>query len=94
MLGQRGELIKLVEHFQDQALMSQVLCLRLAIILHHARVDLPPRVVSLQRGRGKIKLMVNKRWSVQHPRTLHLLDEEMRRWGAQGRRQLEVTLVA
>ena len=94
VLGQRGELIKLVEHFHDQALMSQVLCLRLAIILHHARVDLPPRVVSLQRSRGKIKLALNRRWAAQHPRTLHLLDEEARRWSAQGRRSLELSLVA
>ena len=94
MLGQRGELIKLVEHLQDQALMSQVLCLRLAIILHHARVDLPARMVSLQRVRGKIKLVINKRWAIEHPRTLHLLEEEVRRWGAQGRRQLDMSLVA
>lgn len=94
VLGQRGELIKLVEHFHDQALMSQVLCLRLAIILHHARVDLPTRVVSLQRSRGKIKLALNRRWAAQHPRTLHLLDEEARRWSAQGRRSLELSLVA
>lgn len=94
VLGQRGELIKLVEHLQDQALMSQVLCLRLAIILHHARVDLPPRMVSLQRVRGKIKLVINKRWAIEHPRTLHLLEEEVRRWGAQGRRQLDMSLVA
>jgi exopolyphosphatase/guanosine-5'-triphosphate,3'-diphosphate pyrophosphatase len=51
-------------------------------------------VVSLQRGRGKIKLALNKRWASQHPRTLHLLEEEVRRWGAQERRPLEVSLVA
>jgi exopolyphosphatase/guanosine-5'-triphosphate,3'-diphosphate pyrophosphatase len=94
VLGQRGELIKLVEHFQDTVLMSQVLCLRLATILHHARVDLPPRMVCLQRGRGRIKLLLNRRWASQHPRTLHLLDEEVRRWGAQGLLRLELSLVA
>lgn len=94
VLGQRGELIKLVEHFQDQVLMSQVLCLRLAIILHHARVDLPQKIIRLQRVRGKIKLTLDKRWAGQSPRTLHLLEEEARRWATlQGHRQLELTLL-
>jgi exopolyphosphatase / guanosine-5'-triphosphate,3'-diphosphate pyrophosphatase len=78
----------------DQVLMSQVLCLRLAIILHHARVDLAPRMVQLQRSRSKIKLVLDKHWASQHPRTLHLLDEEIRRWNAQGPRQMELSLAA
>lgn len=94
VLGQRGELGKLVEHVQDQALMAQVLCLRLAIILHHARIDLPDKVCTLQRGRGKTKLVLNKPWAEQHPRTLHLLEEEARRWGAQGVTPLELSLLA
>lgn len=93
VLGQRGELIKLAEHLHDAALMSQVLCLRLALILHHARVDLPPKLVGLQRGRGRVRVMLPTRWAAQHPRTLHLLDEETRRWAGQGDRLLEISLV-
>ena len=94
VLGQRGELIKLAEHFQDTVLMSQVLCLRLAIILHHARVELPSRIIRLQRTRGKIKLVLDKRWASQSPRTLHLLEEESRRWAAiEGYRPMELTLL-
>ncbi|MFZ4550805.1 MAG: exopolyphosphatase [Aquabacterium sp.] len=92
VLGQRGELIKLAEHMHDTALMSQVLCLRLAIILHHARIDLSAETASLQRGRNKVHLKLNKRWANQNPRTLHLLDEECRRWSAQGNRQLSLML--
>lgn len=88
VLGQRGELIKLAEHMHDQVLMSQVLCLRLAIILHHARIDLPAHVASLQRLRGKARLVLERQWALVHPRTLHLLEEETRRWAAQGDRQL------
>jgi exopolyphosphatase/guanosine-5'-triphosphate,3'-diphosphate pyrophosphatase len=88
VLGQRGELIKLAEYKHDQVLMSQVLCLRLAIILHHARIDLPPHVASLERMRGKARLVLDRKWANLHPRTLHLLEEETRRWAAQGDRQL------
>ena len=92
-LGQRGELVKLVEHQHDRALMSQVLCLRLATILHHARMDLPPKVATLQRSRaGKARLVLSRQWAMAHPRTLHLLDEEVRRWAGQGDRQLDVVL--
>ena len=92
-LGQRGELIKLAEHKHDAVLMSQVMCLRLAIILHHARMELPPKVALLQRGRtGKARLVLSRKWAQMHPRTLHLLDEEVRRWAGNGDRQLEITL--
>ena len=74
--------------------MSQVLCLRLAIILHHARMALPEHVAALQPARsGKVSLQLARSWAQQHPRTLHLLDEEVRRWAGQGDRILEVTLV-
>ena len=93
VLGQRGELIKLAEHLRDKALMSQVMCLRLAIVLHHARIDRPTRVATLQRVRGKTRLVLSRQWAGQHPRTLHLLDEETRRWAHQGDRPLDITFI-
>ena len=93
VLGQRGELSKLIEFRDDAALMAQVMCLRLAIILHHARVELPAKLAQLQRGRGRARLQLSRKWAQEHPRTLHLLQEETRRWGGDGDRQLEVTLV-
>lgn len=92
-LGQRGELIKLAEHKHDAVLMSQVMCLRLALILHHARMELPEQVATLEPTRsGKVRLMLSRAWAQQHPRTLHLLDDEIRRWAGQGDRTLEVAL--
>ncbi|MFT3858797.1 MAG: Ppx/GppA phosphatase family protein [Aquabacterium sp.] len=92
VLGQRGELTKLAEHMHDAVLMSQVLCLRLAIILHHARVDLPDSVASLSRVRGKARLTLSGAWAHAHPRTLHLLQEESRRWAAQADRALLIEM--
>jgi exopolyphosphatase/guanosine-5'-triphosphate,3'-diphosphate pyrophosphatase len=84
-------------------LMSQVMCLRLAAILHHARIELPPKVVSLgpMRQRKRLgqtvrhaQLQLSSGWAQEHPRTLHLLQEEVRRWASQGTvSQLELALV-
>ncbi len=103
VLGQRGDLMKLAEHLHDPVLMSQVMCLRLAAILHHARIELPPKVVSLgpMRQRKRLgqtvrhaQLQLSSGWAQEHPRTLHLLQEEVRRWASQGTvSQLELALV-
>jgi exopolyphosphatase/guanosine-5'-triphosphate,3'-diphosphate pyrophosphatase len=102
VLGQRGDLMKLVEHLHDAVFMSQVMCLRLALILHHARVELPANLASLSvlpsRKRGgepnplTVQLHLPERWAQQHPRTLHLLEEETRRWAAQGDQKLVLAL--
>jgi len=102
VLGQRGDLMKLVEHLHDPVFMSQVMCLRLALILHHARVELPANLASLSvlpsRKRGgesnplTVQLHLPARWAQQHPRTLHLLEEETRRWAAQGDQKLVLAL--
>jgi exopolyphosphatase/guanosine-5'-triphosphate,3'-diphosphate pyrophosphatase len=73
--------------------MNQVLCLRLAAILHHARMDLPARSVKLVQGRGRAELQLKASWAHQHPRTLHLLHEESEKWAHQGDRALVIQLV-
>ena len=93
VLGQRGDLGKLAERRQDRNLMTQVLCLRLAVILHHARIDLPPTLAKLRANRGRAELLLQRRWAQQHPRTQHLLEEEAQHWARQGDRQLHVLLV-
>lgn len=91
-LGQRGDLIKLAEHLHDKTLMAQVLCLRIAVILHHARVNLPPHIARIQKGRVKHRLYLQRKWAEQQPRTMHLLQEEQRRWNAQGSNGVDVVL--
>lgn len=92
-LAQRGELSKLAERRQDRRLMMQVLCLRLAVILHHARIDLPARVARLEPGRGRATLLLQRRWAEQRPRTLHLLEQEAAIWSRQGDRDLVIQLL-
>ena len=88
VLGQRGALTKLAPLQQDKLLMSQVLCLRLAAILHHPRMDLPIKLASLKSSRGRAELTLPRRWAEQHPLTCHLLDQESAMWAAHGDRQL------
>ena len=92
VLGQRGELSKLAEHRHDRRVMTQVMCLRLATILHHARVDLPANLAQLKPGRRRIELSLPRRWAEQHPRTGYLLQEEVDRWARQGDRSLVISL--
>ncbi|MGE5450653.1 MAG: exopolyphosphatase [Acidobacteriota bacterium] len=94
VLGQRGELIKLAEHMHDKGLMVQVLCLRLAIILHHARMDLPAKLAQIHKGRTRHRISLPRRWAEQHPRTLHLLQEEARRWDNHGPSGLDIQLLS
>ncbi|RZI80628.1 MAG: Ppx/GppA family phosphatase [Rubrivivax sp.] len=90
VLGQRGELTKLAEHRRDPGLMSQVLCLRLATILHHARTALPAQVADLRAANGQAVLTLEREWAQHSPRTLHLLGEEAKRWADQGDRALVI----
>lgn len=90
VLGQRGDLGKLATHQDDPSLMDQVLCLRLSIILHHARTPLPTRLATLSSNRGKTVLSVPAPWAKLHPRTMHLLEEEAARWAQQSARPLSI----
>ncbi|MES2088431.1 MAG: Ppx/GppA phosphatase family protein [Pseudomonadota bacterium] len=92
VLGQRGELTKLSGRMDDSGLMDQVLCLRLASILHHARTTLPIKVAQLGRNRGRAMLTLQHKWAQQNPRTLHLLSEEAQRWAQQAGRTLSIKL--
>jgi exopolyphosphatase/guanosine-5'-triphosphate,3'-diphosphate pyrophosphatase len=93
VLGQRGELSKVAVHLSNKVVMNQVLCLRLATILHHARMDLPARLARLEAGRGRTELHLKGGWARQNPRTLHLLGEETEKWSRQGDRALVVKLI-
>ncbi len=92
VLGQRGELAKLAHHLPDQEVMNQVLCLRLAAILHHARMDLPPKVARLEASKGQTTLHLKASWARQNLRTLHLLEEELPKWQKDGDRRLLLAL--
>lgn len=80
VLGQRGKLRKLEADLGDELFAKQLLCLRLAVLLCHARKD--PEVGALRlsyRSRG-FKLTTVPGWARQFPQSAWLLEEEVEAW--------------
>ncbi len=80
VLAQRGGLRKVETSLVQEDFAWQVMCLRLAIIVCHARADVDPRALSVQRSGGMATLRPPLVWTETHPRTLHLLQEEVGAW--------------
>ncbi|WP_047197518.1 Ppx/GppA phosphatase family protein [Caldimonas brevitalea] len=80
VLGQRGGLRKLEESLSDERLAWQTLCLRLAILLCHARRMPDLRELSLRRNGNTATLSWDNGWEQAHPRTAFLLQEEQAAW--------------
>ena len=83
VLASRGGLAKTAPMLADADVRAQVLALRLAVLLHHARVpvELPPMRVSV---RQRVQWSIPQRWLAQHPLTLHLIQQERAQWAALG----------
>ena len=80
VLGHRGKLRKLEADFEDELFVQQLLCLRLAVILCHARRDPDLKGMEL-RGEGHVvTLALRSDWSQAWPQSAHLLREEMTAW--------------
>ncbi len=79
VLGCRGGLRKMLPALDDALFRSQLLALRLAVLLHHARrpLTLPPIEV---RGRDGVRVIVPASWLLANPLTTHLLEREQREW--------------
>jgi exopolyphosphatase/guanosine-5'-triphosphate,3'-diphosphate pyrophosphatase len=80
VLGQRGGLRKLDAELRDERFAWQVLCLRLAVLMCHARQKPDLDGLSLHR-RGRVaSLGHDEAWAEHHPRTAFLLAEERLAW--------------
>lgn len=80
LLAQRGGLRKVEPALSDALLRDQTLCLRLALLLCHARRDPSPGRLALQRVADGYRLGVDAPWAAAHPQSLHLLREEQKAW--------------
>ncbi len=80
VLGHKGKLRKLDVDFEDDVFIHQLLCLRLAVILCHARRE--PQLKALQvQGRGQgVALALPAGWTAAYPQSAHLLREEAVAW--------------
>ena len=80
VLGHRGKLRKLEGQLGDERFVQQLLCLRLAVILCHARRD-PELEGLVLAGKGAgFRLTVPPDWARHFPQSAHLLREEGIAW--------------
>ena len=83
VLGHRGKLRKLDIDFEDEVFMEQLLALRLAVILCHARRDPDLGGLQLSRPANSDKtfaLSCRPKWAQNYPQSAHLLREEVLAW--------------
>ena len=82
VLGHRGKLRKLELALEDERFVQQLMALRLAVILCHARRD--PDLAGLDIGcdvlRKTVRLKINAAWAELWPQSAHLLREEKTAW--------------
>jgi exopolyphosphatase / guanosine-5'-triphosphate,3'-diphosphate pyrophosphatase len=83
VLGHRGKLRKLDVDFEDRVFVQQLLCLRMAVILCHARRDPDLKGLQLEAGAEPGRIFVlNCRpdWAEAFPQSAYLLQEEVLAW--------------
>ncbi|ABE44174.1 exopolyphosphatase [Polaromonas sp. JS666] len=83
VLGHRGKLRKLEVDFEDRVFVQQLLCLRMAVILCHARRDPDLKGLQLECSAEPGRIFVlNCRpgWAEAFPQSAHLLREEVLAW--------------
>jgi exopolyphosphatase / guanosine-5'-triphosphate,3'-diphosphate pyrophosphatase len=82
VLGHRGKLRKLEADFEDPVFVLQLLCLRLAVILCHARRDPDLRGMQMETTLDNYRFVLACRtgWAAAYPQSAHLLREEVLAW--------------
>ena len=80
VLGHRGKLRKLETDWHDEAFAHQLLALRLAVLLCHARRDPDLAGLSLVTERGGARLTLRAGWAARWPQSAWLLREEVAAW--------------
>ncbi len=80
VLGHRGKLRKLDADFGDDLFVQQLLALRLAVILCHARREPQAQGLRIEANGDTITLRLPRGWADSFPQSAHLLREEVAAW--------------
>ena len=78
--GHRGKLRKLEADFGDEDFVHQLVCLRLGVILCHARRDPDASGLKLSASGNRVTLKVPAGWAATYPQSAYLLREEVTAW--------------
>jgi exopolyphosphatase/guanosine-5'-triphosphate,3'-diphosphate pyrophosphatase len=82
VLGHRGKLKKLDDALEDPLFVLQLMALRLAVILCHARrdPDMTQMQIELDSKRQCVRMTLGEPWQQIWPQSAHLLREEALAW--------------
>lgn len=80
VLGQRGKLKKMEAALREELFAKQLLCLRLAVLLCHARQMPEHESVRLEYKPGAFRLSTAEGWARRYPQSAWLLGEEVSAW--------------
>lgn len=80
ILGYRGKIKRLEADLSNRIFVMQLLCLRLAVILCHARKKPNLRGLQLAADENTATLTVPAHWPEKYPQSYYLLDEECLAW--------------
>lgn len=80
VMGQRGKLRKLEDALSEELFAKQLLCLRLAVLLCHARKMPEYETLQLSYKSSAFKLATPTGWSRRYPQSAWLLSEEATAW--------------
>lgn len=80
VLGQRGKLRKLEEDLRDELFAKQLICLRLSVLLCHARKAPEFESLKLAYKNKGFRLSTAEGWSKRFPQSAWLLQEEAQAW--------------
>jgi exopolyphosphatase / guanosine-5'-triphosphate,3'-diphosphate pyrophosphatase len=83
VLGHTGSLKKIDRSALSRALLTRLVCLRLAALFCHGRLDQAPSAVLTVSGESFV-LQLEAQWLSEHPLTALLLDIEVTRWTKYG----------
>jgi len=83
VLAHRGKLRKVELNLDDRAFIDQLMCLRLAVILCHARRDPDLKGLTLTSALAPeraFELRCRSGWAAAFPQSAYLLNEEVLAW--------------
>jgi exopolyphosphatase/guanosine-5'-triphosphate,3'-diphosphate pyrophosphatase len=84
VLGHRGKLRKIEADLVLDDLRAQLMALRIAVILCHARRDPQPDCVQVTQSKGVVKVRCDPGWAEEFPQSAYLLREEALAWQKTG----------
>ena len=84
VLGHRGKLRKIEADLVLDDLRAQLMALRIAVILCHARRDPSLDCVQISQSKGVVTVRCDARWAAEFPQSAYLLREEALAWQKTG----------